>query len=195
MKDTVFSSKNKCFTYVSSDSFPTVEDWLESFPHLFFTFEPSAVVALHPRDLFFKENDQHCFGLDYISSRIILGGMFFRNLDVLFDRNASTISIVRSECSTEPGFNFTRYYKDHRDAFLTKPRGKNDQSAFNKFLKYTVYSIAIGLCLWLVIWRLIVKRFKNRSDSQMKKVEAEIDKLSIGRPQEDKSVPEDSTEL
>lgn len=103
--------------YYNSTAYKTVEDWYESFPHIYFSFYPDAVISLYPRDYIYYESDGvYRLGFDVLDSRIILGGIFMRNYDILFNRIDRTVTIVRSECSpSEAGFDFKQYYFHHPD--------------------------------------------------------------------------------
>lgn len=103
--------------YYDKNAYDTLEDWYESFPHIYFAFYPDAVVSLYPRDYIYYESDNtYRLGFDFLDSRIILGGIFMRNYDILFNRIDKTVSIVRSECSpSTENFNFEQYYFHHKD--------------------------------------------------------------------------------
>lgn len=105
----------RCYEFRPSSKYPTLEDWLESFPHIYMLFEPNAYIPLYPRDYFFLENGLQCLAFDYIEGRIILGGVFMRNFDLQFDRQNEKVTMVRADCNPAPGFDFNAFYMAHTD--------------------------------------------------------------------------------
>lgn len=171
----VFAQGSKCVTYFASEEFPTAEDWLESFPHLYLTFEPAAVVTFYPRDYFSAQPDsKYCLAFDYLGGRIILGGIFFRNFDIQFDRSSSIVSFVRSECAPVEGFNFTKYYKDHTDRFTEFIRPK-PESPLLRFSKRVILPVCLLLAAAICVWLLFVRRFKGRTALETAKVREEVE--------------------
>lgn len=108
-------TESRCFTYTPTKAYPTLEDWFESFPHVYMLFEPNAYIPLYPRDYFFLENGLQCLAFDYLEGRVILGGVFMRNFDLQFDRDNQKVRMVRANCSPAPGFDFFSYYMAHTD--------------------------------------------------------------------------------
>jgi len=108
-------TSTRCFAYSQTPEYPTLEDWFESFPHVYMQFEPDAFIPLYPRDYFFLENGLQCLAFDYLDGRIILGGVFMRNFDLQFDRANHQVRMVRADCNPTPGFDFNSYYMAHKD--------------------------------------------------------------------------------
>lgn len=63
--------------------------------------------------------------------RVILGGVFMRHYDILFDREAEKIHFTRSNCSDEYK---GPYFTD--DIGLFKPENKTQSKITKKKLKY-----------------------------------------------------------
>jgi hypothetical protein len=145
--------------------YASLEDWFESFPHIYFTFYPSAVIPLYPRDYIYFDNDEvYRLGFDRLDSRIILGGVFMRNYDILFNRIDQTVSIVRSECSrTTDDFKFEEYYFHHSDdqqykiikEVSTTEQENSESSPLTKTLLVLIAVIifSLALCYFVVARR------------------------------------------
>ena len=175
-------------SYFPTEEFPTAEAWLESFPHLYLTFEPAAVVTFFPRDYFSAQPEgKYCLAFDYLGGRVILGGIFFRNFDIQFDRASSTVSFVRAECAPVEGFNFTKYYKNHRDRFTETIRPK-PEAPLLRFLKRAVLPVCLLLAATICLWLLFVRRFRGRDAFEAARVREELETADI------KSSPEPEPE-
>jgi Xylanase inhibitor C-terminal len=161
-------NSNMCFPFTTSETYPSIEVWFESFPHLYMIFDPNAVIPLYPRDYIYKEGNNYCLGFSVLSSRIILGGLFMRNYDILFDRDNKVVKMTRSNCNPEAGFDFESYYIEHKD----DPQAFDDSQVFEEtsIIESPFSRIFFGLlsCVALLLlmccvmyWRL----YFNRPDS------------------------------
>jgi len=170
MTKNTISYKNKCFAYSPSTVYPTVDDWTESFPHVYMEFDPFALIPLYPRDYMYLEDGKMCMGLDYLTQRIILGGIFMRNQDILFNKNNNTVQIVRADCTPKPSFNFTKYYGKHSDGIeddfrkkITEEKAKaQEERPMSPTDTLTMIVLGIGLCIFVIFCRLYVNRFRDR---------------------------------
>jgi len=175
---------NRCYNFNPSSEFPTIEDFFESFPHVYMVFDPNAYIPLYPRDYFFLENGMWCLAFDYLDSRIILGGAFMRNFDIQFDRQNGLVSMMRSDCSQEKNFDFVNYYLHHTDdrgidietegAVLVKedtpgssqPRKKvapKDEAELSQTARVSIIFIAASLGLLGIFYSIFCRRYTNRS--------------------------------
>lgn len=152
----------------NKEKYETIEDWLESFPHIYFSFYPDAVITLYPRDYVYNDSgEDYHLGFDRLDSRIILGGVFMRNYDIQFNRQNQTVSIVRSECSKGPaGFDFGQYYFHHKDDHhyqkvkedVTEQNNKED-SQMSPLVRVVIIVLAIMIFTSVGIYFLWTRRF------------------------------------
>lgn len=162
----------KCFSYSPTKDFPNLESWFESFPHLYFIFEENATIPLYPRDYLYLDDNRYCMGFDYLDSRIILGGIFMRNYDILFDRKNKKVEMVRANCNPKEFSNFANYYRNHTDdpADFNQPEEPLSPLVFFIFYLMSCILLLLLLCLTMY-WRLFVKRFHLQSSVNSQKIE------------------------
>lgn len=125
-------------------------------------FEPDSIIPLYPRDYLYLEDKNYCLGFSVLSDRIILGGLFMRNYDILFDRENRVVQMVRSNCNPKAGFDFEKYYINHSD----DPKAYSEQAS-SSTSSPVLFGIGwLCVCLLLILitgatiyWRLFSKRF------------------------------------
>lgn len=80
-----------------------LEEFFDSFPTLTFDMDGGYKYLWEPKDYLFIDDpnqmDVYCLPLYQLSGRVILGGVWMKNHDILFDRQSRTIGIVKSLCS------------------------------------------------------------------------------------------------
>ena len=170
----------KCFDYTPSEHFPTLEEWYESFPHVYMVFEPNATIPLFPRDYFFLENGKQCMGFAYLDGRIILGALFMRNFDVQFDRDNLLVKMVRADCSQEKIPEFRSFYFNHQDARYDPAnmlKSTVDQKTTEK-QEYTpsgllVFAVSAALIIAILIYSVYCRRYQNTDSNSHEFVRAE----------------------
>lgn len=90
---------NKCFVF-PSENFSTRQVFYDSFPVFSLIFDLNKSVLWHPEDYLFqvRSTKYYCVGIEPLKD-VILGAIFMRNYDILFERDSKKISITRANCS------------------------------------------------------------------------------------------------
>ncbi|KAL4504448.1 hypothetical protein ABPG72_009894 [Tetrahymena utriculariae] len=90
--------------YKKSDEFPTVEDFFNSFPVLEFDFGENVIEWKAHGYLYIDPDNnnpnlfQFAFEIHPSVSKVYLGGPFFKNYDILFDKNKNEVHFTPSSC-------------------------------------------------------------------------------------------------
>ncbi|EAR96391.3 eukaryotic aspartyl protease (macronuclear) [Tetrahymena thermophila SB210] len=90
--------------YRKSDEFPTVEDFFNSFPVLEFDFGDNIIEWKAHGYLYIDPDNnnpnlfQFAFETHPSVSKVYLGGPFFKNYDILFDKNKGEVHFTPSSC-------------------------------------------------------------------------------------------------
>lgn len=163
-----FESMDACLSYIPSTKYRNIEEWLETFPHIYLSFEPNAIVTLYPRDYIFEQEDgKQCISFEELDDRIILGATFMRNHDILFDQVAGTVSIIRAQCNAEKDFDFINYYGKHDDSKVHEiRRNQVEQALLKARLKWIIwisFVLGVGGCALVLVCRIYIARYPNRS--------------------------------
>ena len=99
-----------CVEYKQTE-YGSIEDFFNSFPTLYFTLSGGATFNWLPRNYLRKTPNNfdtsskvYCILILQSSSSIkpMLGNMFMRGHDILFDRSSNSVSFVEADCNTDP---------------------------------------------------------------------------------------------
>lgn len=127
---------------------------------------PNATIPLYPRDYIFLDSfdmfsSRFCFGFEYLGDRIILGGIFMRNFDILFDKNNKIVKMTRADCSSEKNFDFEKFYMHHKDmpTDFTVPKSNADLIVEWSF-SFVEFLASIGIFVLTLYWRLFIRRYR-----------------------------------
>ena len=96
---------------------PILNDFLRTFPPMTFFFNDNIPYKWHPQDYMVQPLDSevhYCVGAKTLT-HVILGAIFMRNYDIVFDRTEKKIRFQRANCSKDPYF---------IDDFADHPPGK-----------------------------------------------------------------------
>ena len=95
-----------------------MKHYYRSFPIFTFYFGLGKAYKLYPSDYLVRDGDldQYCVG---IQSRedMVLGAVFMRNYDILFDKTRKLIGFARADCSNSGNVD---YYNEDGDDYLKK---------------------------------------------------------------------------
>lgn len=107
----------ECYS-ISSRHKEDVQNYFKTFPLIEFSFEGDMKYRWYPYDYLIKNGDldQYCVGIKALKD-MILGAVFMRNYDVLFDKSRKLIGFARSDCS---GAGDVPYYDENGDDILEK---------------------------------------------------------------------------
>lgn len=91
-----------CYDYFPHD-YKEPQDFFNTFPKINFNFGTESedkIYTLYPQDYLIKpeSEDVYCVGIKTLKN-MILGGVFWRNYDIKFDKDKKTISYARADCS------------------------------------------------------------------------------------------------
>ena len=114
-----FTEKNKCFF-----SNENAETLFKKFPKLLFKLDNNQIYEWRPENYIVKYmNNKHCIIINKYYGRVILGGIWMKDHDFVFDRQNKTVTIYKANCS--------KYYNLPSDALLlnnkSKISGKNEK--------------------------------------------------------------------
>lgn len=95
-----------------------LDKYFRTFPLIEFLFEGDMKYRWYPYDYLIKNGDldQYCVGIKALKD-MILGAVFMRNYDILFDKSRKLIGFARSDCS---GVGNVPYYDENGDDILEK---------------------------------------------------------------------------
>lgn len=95
-----------CYTR-NKNRWPDLNKFLLSFPNFTFVLDNNQNYTLTGVEYLFSEvigSNTYCLGFYEYGSRIILGGIFMRNHDFHFDKEAQMITITEANCSSRVPF-------------------------------------------------------------------------------------------
>lgn len=98
-------SFKECYFWDRS-KFPILNDFLRTFPPMTFFFNENIPYQWHPQDYMVLplDSDVHyCVGAKTLT-HVILGAIFMRNYDIVFDRTEKRIRFQRANCGKDPYF-------------------------------------------------------------------------------------------
>ena len=111
------SKWEECYS-IEEEQYEDMDSYFKSFPMFTFHFGGNKPYRWYPQDYLIKNGDldQYCVGIKPLKD-MILGAVFMRNYDILFDKTRKLIGFSRSDCS---GTGNIHYYDDKGDDILKK---------------------------------------------------------------------------
>ena len=108
---------NQCFKMEVSKN-KDLNTFFNSFPVINFDFGAEELYKWYPSDYLIKKGstDDYCIGIKSLKN-MILGGVFWRNYDLFFDKETRQVKFVRADCS-KSGKVDTYDYKEMEDALF-----------------------------------------------------------------------------
>lgn len=107
----------ECYS-IEDEQKDDLDGYFRSFPMLTFHFAGNRPYRWYPSDYLIKNGDldQYCVGIKPLKD-MILGAVFMRNYDILFDKTRRLIGFARSDCNSTGN---VHYYDDNGDDILKK---------------------------------------------------------------------------
>jgi len=95
---------NDCF-HRNEKTYPDKQKFFDTFPQFHFELDDNVNYSWDAANYLYQENlfeERYCISMLPFNDRTILGGVFMKNHDILFDKKNSRIGIVKANCG---GFN------------------------------------------------------------------------------------------
>lgn len=115
----------ECYS-IDDDQKGDMDAYFRSFPMMTFNFAGNKPYRWYPSDYLIKNGDldQYCVGIKPLKD-MILGAVFMRNYDILFDKTRKLIGFARSDCN---GTGTVHYYDYKGNDILKKiPKAETPQ--------------------------------------------------------------------
>ena len=195
----------ECYS-IDDEHMEDLDNYFRSFPMFTFHFGGNKPYRWYPSDYLIKNGDldQYCVGIKPLKD-MILGAVFMRNYDILFDKTRRLIGFSRSDCN---GTGKVHYYDENGDdilkkvplvtskdkakkaslsAKLSQKHLKRHKSKHTKHIKeesnenkYSIFYLLLLISVFLLIigvfFKYLVSKLKNKE--KIKKIE-EVDNTIV----------------
>ena len=87
-----------CYIH-NKKAYPNIQDFFNTFPPIMFTFDDTVMIDWVPSEYFFHDGNStsYCIGIEPLKD-LILGAIFMKNFDILFDQEKKSVGFVQANC-------------------------------------------------------------------------------------------------
>ena len=124
-----------CFVY-DEHKHGSLEEFYATFPVISFELDGDYDYNWKPQDYLYEENAQLCLPFYALSGRTILGAIWMKNHDIIFDRDNNKVGFAESDCSYEYEYGKEEDVSKSKDTSSTTTTedisNKNEDENLNK---------------------------------------------------------------